>query len=617
MTDIQATTTLAPNPQFQRDNWIDLCGSWGFAHDDGDKGVSQNWWQRLDVFDRQIVVPFPPESELSGLRETGFHPVIWYRRAFLAPTVQSGEKLLLNFGAVDYAATVWVNGQCVGNHEGGHVPFSLDVTHALGEGEQVVVVRAEDQPQDVRMPRGKQDWLEAPHSIWYHRTSGIWQPVWLSVVPALHLTDLHFLPDLAHHRVSCEVRLNTVPTAPVSLTIKLSAQGKLLAQQSMVLTEAELRFDIAVPQLENGVHRDYLLWTPERPNLVDVEVVLDGERPDRVQSYLGLRSVGVGARRFLLNGLPYYLRMVLGQNYWPESHLAAPSPAALKREVELIKEMGFNGVRIHQKIEDPRFLYWCDVLGLIVWEEMPSAYGFSSSAIERLSKEWMAAIRRDKSHPCIVAWVPLNESWGVSQIADRSDQAHYASALYHLTKALDTSRPVISNDGWELVESDIWSVHDYAPDGEGLSSRFHEPADIEAMLKGMGPARRRIVLAGRELGDAPVMLTEFGGLSYLPKQGEKWHGYSTVDNPAEFEDRLRDIFSAIAAMPHVAGYCYTQVTDTEQEVNGLLTAGREPKLPFKTLRDITTLPAASVPHEQVYNARRKARQAADDAEPID
>jgi beta-galactosidase/beta-glucuronidase len=569
-----------------------------------------------EVFDRQIVVPFPPESELSGLRETGFHPVIWYRRTFTTPQVQTGEKLLLNFGAVDYAASVWVNGHFVGSHEGGHVPFSLNVTHALGNGEQVLVVRAEDQPEDVRMPRGKQGWLEAPHSIWYHRTSGIWQPVWLSVVPALHLTDLHFTPDLAHARVRCDIRLNTVPTAPVLLTIKLSAAGKLIAQQAMVLSDAELGFDIPVPQLENGVHRDYLLWSPERPNLIDVEVVLDGEQPDRVQSYLGLRSVGVGEQRFLLNGLPYYLRMVLGQNYWPESHLAAPSPDALRREVELIKQMGFNGVRIHQKIEDPRFLYWCDVLGLLVWEEMPSAYAFSSSGIERLSKEWMAAVRRDKSHPCIVAWVPLNESWGVSQIADRPDQAHYANALYHMTKALDTSRPVISNDGWELVESDIWSVHDYSPDGAGLTSRFHEPADIEAMLTGMGPARRRVVLGGRDLGKAPVMLTEFGGLSYLPKRGEKWHGYSTVADPKEFEDRLRDIFSAIAAMPHIAGYCYTQVTDTEQEVNGLLTAGREPKLPFETLREITTMPAASVPHEQIDNARRKARKAAEDVEPI-
>ncbi|HEV7344469.1 MAG TPA: glycoside hydrolase family 2 TIM barrel-domain containing protein [Devosia sp.] len=617
MTLAGTTTSIAPNPQFRRDNWVDLCGAWGFAHDDGNVGISGEWWQQPAAFDREIVVPFPPESELSGLRETGFHPVIWYRRTFSAPSLQSGEKLLLNFGAVDYAATVWVNGQCVGTHEGGHVPFTLDIMHALTADEQVLVVRAEDQPEDVRIPRGKQDWLEAPHSIWYHRTSGIWQPVWLTVVPPLHITDLHFVPDLVRARVRCDIRLNAIPTSPTTVTVRISASGKPIAEQTLMLSDAELGFDIPVPQLENGVHRDYLLWTPEKPNLLDVEVVLNGEQPDRVQSYLGLRSVGVGEKRFLLNGLPYYLRMVLGQNYWPQSHLAAPSPDALRREVELIKEMGFNGVRIHQKIEDPRFLYWCDVLGLLVWEEMPSAYAFSNSAIERLSREWMAAIRRDKSHPCIVAWVPLNESWGVPQIAERQDQAHYASALYHLTKALDSSRPVISNDGWELVESDIWSVHDYAPDGAGLASRFHEAADIEAMLRGMGPARRRIVLGDRALGDTPVMLTEFGGLSYLPKQGEKWHGYSTVADPAEFEAALRDIFSAIAAMPHIAGYCYTQVSDTEQEVNGLLTADRAPKLPFETLRDITTIAAASVPHEQIDSARRKARRAAEDPSPID
>lgn len=608
---------LAPNPQFQRENWIDLCGSWDFAHDDVNAGIDEGWWRGDVAFDRQIVVPYPPESELSGLRETGFHPVIWYRRTFVAPALGDGEKLFLNFGAVDYAATVWLNGYCVGAHEGGHVPFSLDVTHALTSGDQVLVVRAEDQPEDVRFPRGKQDWLEAPHAIWYHRTSGIWQPVWLTVVPDLHVTDLHFTPDLANHRVRCEVRLNTVPNAPISLAITLTAHGKKLAAQTMEMSESELRFDIAVPQLENGVHRDYLLWSPERPNLVDVEVTLEGARTDRIQSYLGLRSSGVGGKRFLLNGLPYYLRLVLGQNYWPESHLAAPSSDALKREVELIKEMGFNGVRIHQKIEDPRFLYWCDVLGLIVWEEMPSAYGFSNSAIERLSKEWMAAIRRDKSHPCIVAWVPLNESWGVSQIADRPDQAHYASALYHLTKALDPSRPAISNDGWELVESDIWSIHDYAPDGAGLASRLHDAENLEKTLRGMAPARRRVILGDRPTGDKPVMLTEFGGLSYLPKLGEKWHGYSTVNDPKEFEERLRDIFSAIAAMPEIAGYCYTQVTDTEQEVNGLLTEGRAPKLPFETLRDITNMPAAALPHEQIESARKKARHAAMDPDAID
>jgi hypothetical protein len=473
----------------------------------------------------------------------------------------------------------------------------------------VVVVRAEDQPRDVRFPRGKQDWLEGPHNIWYHRTTGIWQPVWLVVVPDLHVTDLHFTPDIANCRVRCEVRLSGVPKAPVRLTLKLAAKGETLAEQAILVGDSEVAFDIAIPALQHGTYRDHLLWSPERPNLVDVEAVLEGARPDRVQSYLGLRSVDVGEGHFLLNGLPYYLRLVLGQNYWPESHLASPGPDALRKEAEAIKAMGFNGVRIHQKIEDPRFLYWCDVLGLMVWEEMPSAYAFSNSAVERLSREWMEAIRRDKSHPSIVAWVPLNESWGVHQIAVRKDQEHYASALYHLTKALDPSRPAISNDGWELVESDVWSVHDYAPDGEGLRTRFHTAEDVEALLSGMGPARRRIVLGGRDLGDKPMMLTEFGGLSYTPKHGEAWHGYSTVADAAEFEARLRDIFGTIAQSPFIAGYCYTQLTDTEQETNGLLTAEREPKLPLEVIHDITTQPAASVPYERIDRARRVARKA--------
>ena len=595
-----------PNPQFARTNWHDLGGQWGFAHDDADAGRDAGWASN-GPFDRQITVPFPPESAASGIHAPGYHPVVWYRRTFTAPALGAGERLMLHFGAVDYLAEVWVNGQSVARHEGGHTPFSADITAALNaDGEQVVVVRAEDQPKDVRFPRGKQDWLEAPHNIWYHRTTGIWQPVWLEVVPGLHVTDLHWTPDLANARVRCEVRLSAMPAEPIQLRLHLRAKGVLVADTSITIADSEAIVDIAIPALQHGTYRDHLLWTPEKPNLIDATVTLGS---DVVESYLGLRSAEVGEGFFLLNGLPYYLRLILGQNYWPESHLAAPSPDALRREAQLIKDMGFNGVRIHQKIEDPRFLYWCDAIGLVVWEEMPSAYAYSSSAVERLSREWMEAIRRDKSHPCIVAWVPLNESWGVSQIAARPDQAHYATALYHLTKALDPSRPVISNDGWELVESDIWSVHDYAPDGEGLASRFQTAEDIDVMLAGMGPARRRVILGGRERGDKPVMLTEFGGLSFTPKQGEAWHGYSTVKDAAEFETRLESLFSAIAASPYVAGYCYTQLTDTEQETNGLLTAAREPKLPIEALQRIMTKPAASVPYELIDKDRRVARKA--------
>jgi beta-galactosidase/beta-glucuronidase len=614
----QAGDQLHPNPQFGRKRWQGLCGTWAFAHDDADVGRDSGWAEKADVFNQQIIVPYPPESKASGIEDRGFHPVVWYRRTFEAPQRSGNERVILHFGAVDYVAEVWVNGGFAGRHEGGHTPFRFDITPLLNKvGEQIVVVRAEDPPEDVRFPRGKQDWLEKPHNIWYHRTTGIWQPVWLEVVPRLHLTDLHWTPDLPQARVRCEARLSGVPNRPVTLRVKLANDGVPLAEQSLLVTDSEVTFDVAIPALQHGTYKDHLLWTPERPNLIDATVTLDGDDVDEIETYLGLRSCEVGAGHFLLNGLPYYLRMVLGQNYWPDTHLASPAGNGLRREVELIKRLGFNGVRIHQKIEDPRFLYWCDRLGVLVWEEMPSAYAFSASAVERLSREWIEAIRRDKSHPCIVAWVPLNESWGVQHIAARSDQNNYASALYHLTKALDPSRPVISNDGWELVESDIWSVHDYAPDGKGIASRFHRQEDIDAMLNGMGPARRRMILDDRERGKRPVMLTEFGGLSFLPKRGDAWHGYSTVDDAQAYEARLADLFGAVLAAPLIAGFCYTQLTDTEQETNGLLTAAREPKLPFETIHAILTQPAASVPYEQIDAARQVARAAAGATEPIE
>ncbi|GHA16267.1 beta-glucuronidase [Devosia pacifica] len=599
---------LHPNPQKTRSGWTDLCGTWQFAHDDANAGLDERWFSSADAFDREIIVPFPPESKASGLRETGFHPYVWYRRSFEAPAHKAGERVMLHFGAVDYAADVWVNGQHVASHTGGHTPFSADITNSLGEGEQVVVVRAEDQPQDVRFPRGKQDWQENPHAIWYYRTTGIWQPVWLEIVPDVHLTDLHFTPDIDNSGIICQVRLNKAPRDAGNLSITLTHNGAELAATRVRVADSQLEFTIALGTLAHVQARNGMLWSPEQPNLVEASAVLEcdgGE--DRIESYVGLRTVSAGTESFLLNERPYFLRMALGQNYWPDSHLAATGEE-LKREVELIKAMGFNGVRIHQKIEDPRFLYWCDRLGIIVWEEMPSAYAFTNSAVEALTREWLDVIRRDKSHPCIVTWVPFNESWGIDQIATREDQQHYASALYHLTKAIDPSRPVISNDGWELVESDIWSIHDYSPDGEGLAERFHTPEAIEAVLRGMGPARRRIILGDRPHEGQPVMITEFGGLSYAPKAGENWHGYATVETAEEYEDLLRDMFDAIAESRYLSGFCYTQVTDTEQETNGLLTERREPKLPLEVIREIVAQPSYSIPSELVDQARKLARE---------
>ncbi len=411
---------LHPRPQLTRDRWTDLCGLWQFAYDDGDTGLRDGWAEQPERFDRTIIVPFPPESRASGIGETAFHPVVWYRRAVTVAPEERDGRLLLHFGAVDYHAHVWVNGRLVATHEGGQTPFSADITAALrdGDAEQVIVVRAEDQPADLTQPRGKQDWEPEPHRIWYDRTTGIWQPVWLEPVPPLHIVEIRWTPDLDRGLLGVQVTLNCAPERPARLDLHLTLRGTTLAKHTFHVERSVARHAIGLDSGSTTMGQARVLWSPANPNLIDAELTLHDEagQPDTVRSYLGLRSAAFANGRFLLNGRPYYLRLALEQGFWPESHLAAPNADALRREVELAKSLGFNGVRIHQKVEDPRFLYWCDRLGLLVWGEMANAYVFDAHAVERLTREWLDVVRRDYNHPCIVTWVPLNESWGVPSL---------------------------------------------------------------------------------------------------------------------------------------------------------------------------------------------------------
>lgn len=601
-------TPLHPRPRLTRQRWYDLCGTWEFAHDDDNQGIDARWFEKSDPFTRQIQVPFPPESELSGINDKGYHPVVWYRREF-STMPADGERLLLHFGAVDYAATVWVNGKLVATHEGGHTPFSADITTALAqETVQTVVVRAEDQPLDGTMPRGKQDWEPTPHVIWYDRTTGIWQPVWLEPVPATYLTTFHLTPDLVRNSVTVDAKLSRSHFGWLSVTLRKGEE--LLAVQQVHVARDSIETTIAIPRARNGQQRGDLYWSPEQPNLISVSVALlseAGEPIDTIESYFGLRSVGIDKGMFLLNDRPYFVRSVLEQGFWPQSHLAAPSPDALRQEVELIKALGFNACRIHQKVEDPRFLYWADHLGLLIWGEMANAYEFSPAAVDRFTREWLSVVDRDRSHPCIVTWVPINESWGVEDIANRPAQQAYASALYHLTKALDPTRPVISNEGWEHTFSDILGIHDYTQHGSQLADRFGSPEAIAATLASMKSNRKRGRLIQDDRGQ-PVMLTEFGGISYHPAAGQNWMGYVTVGSDEEYLGILRELFAAIYASPNLAGFCYTQLTDTQQEKNGLYDENRQPKLPVTALRDIIWQPSAAVPTEHLDIARRKAMQ---------
>ncbi len=591
-----------PRPQLVRPAWADLCGPWSFAFDDDDRGLAECWF-RAPAFERTITVPFPFESAASGIGDTGFHRVAWYSRALTAADLQRAghsqraPRLVLHFGAVDYRATVWIDGVQVGQHEGGHTPFSFEVQHALREGEgHEVVVRVEDDPADVGQPRGKQDWRRDAHSIWYDRTSGIWQPVWLEATPAVAVAALQWRPDVVRAVVEVEVRTTTAPAAGTRCRVQVAHDGEALGWSEFPLQGPRATATVALPVQGNGQAYEELLWTPEHPTLLDATVELIGPEGagDRVASYLGLASARVEGGVFLLNDRPRFLRAVLEQGFWPESHLAAPSAKALEDEVRLILDLGFDTARLHQKMEDPRFLFWADRLGLLVWCEAPGTYEFSPTAVVRSTAEWVAAVERDRSHPCVAAWVPLNESWGVQHIAHDPAQRAYARALADLTRALDPGRPVISNDGWEHVDSDVLSIHDYEADPAVLAGRYGPAASRDRLLNEVGPAGRRILVGDERDRGQPVMLTEFGGVRYDVRAGapEGW-GYSTVTAPAEFEQCLRGMFDAVRPGGVLTGVCWTQLTDTMQEANGLTDEHRVPKLDPAVIREIVTGPARS------------------------
>ncbi len=600
---------MHPRPQLTRPHWQDLSGSWGFAYDDTGHGLSQRWSERAEVYTRTIQVPFPPESPASGVGDTGFHSIVWYRRVFQVPEEAHEKQLLLHCGAVDYRAHVWVNGQLVAMHEGGHTPFSADITSALhAEGEQVVVIRAEDIPSDLAQPRGKQDWVEKPHGIWYHRTTGIWQPVWLEPVASTHITQIRWTPDLDRGLLGLAVTLQRHDERVLHLHLQLRLHDVLLLEDSYLVQGSELQRQL-VPDLSRFMSIEHVLWSPEHPHLLDATLSIraNDEVIDEIQSYVGLRSVGVGNGYVLLNGRPYYLRFALEQGYWPQSHLAAPSSEALRREVELAKELGFNGVRLHQKVEDPRFLYWCDRLGLLVWGEMANAYAFTPTAMKRLTREWIEVLERDYNHPCLIAWVPINESWGVPNLARNQAQRHYVQGLYHLAKALDPTRLVIGNDGWEYIVGDLYSIHDYAFDGATLRERYGSFEAVERTVREIQPYYHSLVLSSQHRNNEPVVLTEFGGISYQPTTGEAWFGYGTVVDQDTFLAKYRELLDAILESPALVGFCYTQLTDTGQETNGLLSAEREPKLDPAVVRTITQRLSAAIPGDvivQMHNTEK-------------
>lgn len=570
-----------PRPDFRRETYASLNGVWRFSYDDEDKGLQQKWYLPGKEFPLAITVPFCYQSRMSGLGSEEAHSILWYRRGFMVPDEMRGKRLLLRFGAVDWACRVFLNGVEVGNHTGGYTPFAVDISLALREGENDLCVRVED-PPDVTQPRGKQYWDSGVMGCWYTPSSGIWQSVYLEAVGDIYLQRLHVRPDIDRHQALVLLSLNRIPDRPVLFTFTLSYEDRFLRTYTLHAREKDIRFpmDMQIDGLIEGI----LWWTPEEPRLYDLKVSLslDGVEEDTVNSYFGMRKVELRDGHILLNGRPLYQRLVLDQGYWPDSLLTPPSDEAIREDIEWTKRFGYNGARKHQKIEDPRYYYWADRLGLLVWGELPSAYAFSHDSVRRLSDTMLEFIDRDYNHPCIIAWVPLNESWGVNRILTDANQQAFSRMLYQLCKAADGTRLVSANDGWEQTTTDICAIHDYTASGEDLAIHFASREQVEAI-----GADVRLAWAFGEVptGREAFMVTEYGGIAFsvLGAQGsiggmDTWGYHDKVDSEEAFFARFDSATSAIRALPYCRGYCYTQLTDVMQEVNGLLTPDRKPKV---------------------------------------
>lgn len=559
-----------PRPQFVRDLWMSLNGEWDFSFESSE-------------FDLKIQVPYAYQSRLSGIGSDRICDVVWYRKNFTLPEEMSGKKILLHFGAVDYLCKVWVNGQYMTSHEGGHIGFETEITGALKEGENTVTVMAQDRMADLEMPRGKQFWEKESAGIFYTRTTGIWQSVWLEAVEEGYLDHVYITPDFDHMKAEFQYEIKGAKGA--CLKTQVSFEGCELAAVTVDAEREEGSFSILLDQqiLSKWNFQEDMAWTPENPRLFDVTytLLLDGKAIDKVTSYFGMRKISVENGRLLLNNRPYYQKLLLDQGYWRDSLLTAPTDEDFVKDIELAKAMGFNGVRKHQKIEDPRFLYHADKMGFLVWGEIAAAYVYSRKYVKRITTEWMDEILRDYNHPCIVAWTPLNESWGVPNIKDNIEQQSHSAAMIYLTKSLDATRPVISNDGWEHTCTDLLTIHDYEWRRDVLEKRY---SSLENILQSC-PSGRPPFANGWEYKGQPILVTEFGGISYQKGEKEGW-GYSNAVSDDDFARRYNDVISPLLDSPCVQGFCYTELTDVEQEINGLLTYDREPKIPVEVIKKI-------------------------------
>lgn len=565
-----------PRPDAFRESWMTLNGEWQFEIDEKGDGEARGLMSGQDL-PSKITVPFCPESKLSGLGlgNSQYMTNLWYRRTFELPAAMKGKRILLHFGGVDYKSWVYVNGQLAGAHVGGNAAFALEVTTLLKDGPNEVVVRAYDHLRGGLQPGGKQAYNKSEGCV-YTRTTGIWQTVWLEAVGSTYVESFSVVPDPASGRVLIEAAVNGFDP-DLELKAEAFADGKRMGSDTASGAWRNRRLVLELKKKR--------LWEPGAPFLYDLTFTLTshGKAVDVVKSYFGLRSVAIEGRRILINGKPVFQRTILDQGFYPDGIWTAPSDAELKADIERSMACGFNGARLHQKVFEPRFLYWADKLGYLVWGEFPNwGYNYKPEGYAPYVTEWTEILLRDRNHPAIIGWCPFNET----PVASGEIQ----QVIWNVAKAVDPTRPVLETSGWShtLAHPEVRDAHDYDGNPETLRKRWADyfaGAATPSMPPRYGHGKDSVKDCG-----VPFMISEFGGIGWATEGGWGYgKGPQTVE---EFFARYKGQCDAQLDNPNLFGFCYTQLTDVEQEHNGLYYYDRRPKFDLKRLHDITSRQAA-------------------------
>lgn len=571
-----------PRPQFIREDWENLNGEWNFIFDDNNEGESRKYYNNFPTKNK-INVPYTYETQLSGINDTTVHYIVWYnKKVQLLKSEIENKKVLLHFEGSDYITKVWVNGNYIGKNIGGYSRFSFDISEYIIDGENDITVRVEDSLSKSQ-PRGKQRYKKESWKCWYVQTTGIWKTVWLEYVSNKYLKSIKNTPNFDNETITLEVETNILEKDyekdAFYIETQISYDGAIVNTNRIQLVENNQKIELPICN-ENTEH-SVKVWSPENPNLYDIEYRLYHEEKviDTIYSYFGVRKISIKGNKIFLNNNELYQKLILDQGYWKESHLTPPNEEALIKDIDYVLKFGYNGVRKHQKVEDEKFLYWCDVKGVLVWGEMANCYEFNDSSLEGFSSQWIKVVKQNYNHPSIITWVPINESWGVPEVKNNIKQQNFINSLYYITKSIDNTRPVIANDGWEHTISDIITIHDYKQDAFELNTLYNE--NKEKILGNIEQYNsKHSLFAGNYKYDGrPVIMSEYGGTALNLENG--WGYGKQVSNENEFIERFQNLTNTIKNIPYFAGYCYTQLTDVQQEINGLIDENRNFKFSEK------------------------------------